>query len=72
MSFIGHNRGPAIDEGRSWRRHCWTEARRTLLPTLPLEVVRLRPCRFCLLARQPHRPCVRRCRRAACPPKRCC
>ena len=45
MSFIGHNRGPTIDEGHSWRRHCWTEARRTLLPTLPLEVVRLRVAR---------------------------
>ena len=45
MTTIGHNRGPAMDEGHSWRRHCWTEARRALLPTLPLEVVRLRVAR---------------------------
>jgi hypothetical protein len=45
MSLIGHNRGPVMDEGHSWRRHCWTEARRALLPTLPLEVVRLRVAR---------------------------
>ena len=63
MSVIGHNRGPATNRGHSWRRHCRTEAHRTLVPTLPLEVVRLRPCRFCLLARQPHRPCGRRCAR---------
>ena len=41
-SAMGHNRGPWLDEGVSWRKHCWTEARRALLPTLPLEVVRLR------------------------------
>lgn len=40
--MIGHNRGPAMDAGASWRRHCWTQARAALLPTLPLEVVRLR------------------------------
>lgn len=39
---IGHNRGPAIDEGVRWRRHCWTVARAELLPHLPLEVIRLR------------------------------
>lgn len=39
---IGHNGGPADDAGRSWRRHCWTKARERLLPTLPIEVVRLR------------------------------
>jgi hypothetical protein len=38
---IGHNRGPAMDADVSWRRHCWTVARRELLPHLPLEVVRL-------------------------------
>ena len=41
-SGIGHNRGPAMDAGVSWRRHCWSKARAALLPTLPLEVVRLR------------------------------
>lgn len=39
---IGHNRGPAIDDGVAWRRHCWTVARAELLPHLPLEVIRLR------------------------------
>lgn len=29
-------------EGESWRRHCWTVARQALLPTLPLEVLRMR------------------------------
>ena len=37
---IGHNRGPAMDDGVSWRRHCWTVARAELLPHLPLEVIR--------------------------------
>jgi hypothetical protein len=39
---IGHNKGPGLDDGLSWRRHCWTAAREALLPTLPIEVVRLR------------------------------
>ncbi len=42
MSGIGHNRGPSMEGGTSWRAHCWTKARAELLPTLPLEVVRLR------------------------------
>lgn len=42
---IGHNGGPSLDEGLSWRRHCWTQARERLLPTLPIEVVRLRVAR---------------------------
>jgi hypothetical protein len=42
MPGIGHNRGPAMDDGVAWRRHCWTVAREALLPHLPLEVVRLR------------------------------
>jgi hypothetical protein len=39
----GHNsrREPAS----AWRLHCWTEARRALLPTLPIEIVRLRVAR---------------------------
>lgn len=40
MSGIGHNRGPAMDEGLSWRTHCWRAARERLLPTLPIEVIR--------------------------------
>ena len=42
MSGIGHNNGPTMEGGAGWRRHCWTKAREELLPTLPLEVVRLR------------------------------
>ncbi|MCL4189651.1 MAG: hypothetical protein KJZ85_18780 [Rhodobacteraceae bacterium] len=38
----GHNGGPAMDAGLAWRRHCWTRARADLLPTLPVEVLRLR------------------------------
>jgi hypothetical protein len=42
---LGHNGGPSLDEGLSWRRHCWSRARERLLPTLPIEVVRLRVAR---------------------------
>ena len=40
--MIGHNKGPAMDAGVSWRRHAWGKARAELLPQLPLEVLRLR------------------------------
>lgn len=39
---IGHNNGPTMEPGTSWRKHVWTKARADLLPTLPIEVVRLR------------------------------
>jgi hypothetical protein len=39
---IGHNGGPTLDSGGSWRRIAWKKAREELLPTLPIEVVRLR------------------------------
>ena len=42
MSGIGHNGGPPMAPGLGFRRHAWGRARRALLPTLPLEVVRLR------------------------------
>lgn len=42
MGLIGHNGGPSVQSGASWRRHCWTAARAQLLPTLPIEVLRLR------------------------------
>jgi hypothetical protein len=42
MGRIGHNGGPSLEGGVSWRRHCWSAARGHLLPTLPIEVVRLR------------------------------
>ena len=42
MGEIGHNGGPSLDGGVTWRRHCWSAARERLLPVLPVEVVRLR------------------------------
>lgn len=39
---IGHNQGPSMDRGVSYRRHVWTKARAQLLPVLPLPVVRMR------------------------------
>jgi hypothetical protein len=42
---IGHNQGPPLDPGRSWRAHAWRTARRELLPRLPLEVIRRRVAR---------------------------
>lgn len=39
---IGHNGGPSLAPGESWRRFCWQKARQALLPTLPIEVLRLR------------------------------
>jgi hypothetical protein len=42
MSLRGHNGGPSVEEGASWRRFCWTKARADLLPTLPIEVLRVR------------------------------
>ena len=38
----GHNGGPTLEPGAGWRRYAWRRARAELLPTLPLEVVRLR------------------------------
>lgn len=42
---IGHNGGPSCEPGASWRTYCWRKARADLLPTLPIEVVRLRIAR---------------------------
>ncbi len=39
---IGHNSGRSDALGKSWRRFAWSKARKQLLPTLPVEVVRLR------------------------------
>lgn len=36
----GHNLGPPLDPGRSWRRYCWSRARRDGLPKAPLELVK--------------------------------
>ena len=45
MTGIGHNGGPPMALGRGFRTHAWRRARRALLPTLPLEVVRVRVAR---------------------------
>lgn len=39
---IGHNSGRVTEPGTSWRKHAWTRARKDLMPTLPVEIVRLR------------------------------
>jgi hypothetical protein len=39
---IGHNAGPPLDPGQSWRAHCWRKARADLTPRLPLEIVKRR------------------------------
>jgi len=39
---IGHNRGPSLAPGAGFRKVAWTKARAALMPSLPLEVVRLR------------------------------
>jgi len=41
----GHNNGPSLEEGAAWRTHCWRQARAALMPTLPIEVLRLRVAR---------------------------
>lgn len=42
---IGHNGGPTLEAGFGFRKLAWTKARHALLPSLPLEVVRLRVAR---------------------------
>ncbi len=42
MKMLGHNNGPTLEGGHGWRKHCWSKARKQLLPTLPIEVLRLR------------------------------
>ena len=37
---LGHNLGPTMEAGASWRKHCWSAARQNLLPHLPIEVLR--------------------------------
>lgn len=45
LPAIGHNQGPPLAAGRSWRAHCWRKARRELMPKLPIETVRRRVTR---------------------------
>ncbi|MEL6583083.1 MAG: hypothetical protein AAFQ36_04565 [Pseudomonadota bacterium] len=40
--MLGHNGGPTMEPGESWRKTCWSKARKDLLPTLPLQIVRIR------------------------------
>jgi len=43
---IGHNGGPTMEPGASWRRYCWKKARADLLGEhLPLETIRRRVAR---------------------------
>jgi hypothetical protein len=45
MSGIGHNGGPSMEAGFGFRKVAWTKARQSLLPSLPLEIVRVRVAR---------------------------
>lgn len=42
IAGLGHNNGPSMEPGQTWRTHAWGKARAALLPKLPIEVVRLR------------------------------
>lgn len=42
MTEIGHNKGPTMERGAGWRRHCWQRSRQALLPSLPLPVIKRR------------------------------
>jgi hypothetical protein len=37
---IGHNKGPTMEPGTSWRKQCWTTARAALMPHIPIEILR--------------------------------
>ena len=45
LAGIGHNQGPPLDAGQSWRAFAWKQARKQLVPRLPLEVVKRRVAR---------------------------
>ncbi len=45
MNRLGHNNGPTMEPGESWRKHCWTKARKDLVKTLPIEILRNRVAR---------------------------
>lgn len=45
MSGIGHNGGPAMEAGFGFRKLAWGKARKSLLKTLPIEIVRVRVAR---------------------------
>ena len=39
---LGHDLGPTMEAGASWRKQCWAHVRERLLPHLPIEVLRRR------------------------------
>ena len=45
MSHIGHNGGPTLEPGYGFRKVAWTKARKSLLKTLPIEILRVRVAR---------------------------
>lgn len=42
MTMLGHNNGPTMEAGFAFRKHAWTKARKSLIPTLPIEILRTR------------------------------
>ena len=43
MSGIGHNGGPTLERGHTWRSYQWRKAQKALMPnTIPLMVVKMR------------------------------
>lgn len=43
MSEIGHNKGPAMDAGHTYRTYQWRQAQKKLMPkSMPLMIVRMR------------------------------
>ncbi|MEM8792887.1 MAG: hypothetical protein AAGE80_14800 [Pseudomonadota bacterium] len=42
---LGHNQGPPLERGRSFRKFAWGKARAELMPKLPLEVLKRRVVR---------------------------
>ena len=43
MAGIGHNNGPAMERGHTWRSYQWRRAQQKLMPnTIPLMIVRMR------------------------------
>lgn len=45
LAGMGHNKGPTMEPGHGWRAHCWKAARKSLMPRLPIEVLRRRLAR---------------------------
>lgn len=41
----GHNNGPSLEPGFGFRKHAWGKARKSLLKTLPVEILRVRVAR---------------------------